>query len=410
MGFSPSLALYHILGPVMARGRENSPQTAAWPRRPAGRLMWIHAPRHGDLNVVLELIGQLADIEPDLWFLLTTRDGVPDDLPDQCFHSHLPVDTKSAMRAFLDHWQPDQLVWTSGELYPALIFQASSREIPMLLLDTGAAIDTSRGWRLLPGLKRKTLRRFREIHSGDEATTLALISAGARSDAVQTTGVLEHGIVPPPVNEAEWVEMAAAVATRPVWLAAEIDLEELGSILAAHQQTLRRSHRLLLIIVPADVDTGPAIKAALNRADISFSQRSTGGEPDRNNQVYLADTEDEMGLWYRLAPVTFVGQTLAGNSSSGPNPMDAACLGSVVLHGPKLSPYQVAFQRLSRAGASRPVAHMGELALAVEGLLSPDRAALMANAAWQITSAGAEVMEKTVEVLSNRANRVVPET
>ncbi len=403
MGFSPSLALYHALGPVLARGRQNPKAIPEYENRPKGRLIWLHAPRASDLNVVLELISQLADDAPDAWFLLTTLNGKPAGLPEQCFHTTLPLDSRATMGRFLDHWRPDHIVWTTGELYPALTYLAAVREIPLLLLDTGAAIDAARGWRFLPGLKRRTLHRFDTILSGDEATSLALISAGARSETVHTTGVLEESITPLPCSDAEWTALAATVATRPVWLAAEIDLEELGSVLAAHQQTLRRSHRLLLIIVPSDIDQTEFYGTALRRAGVPFSQRSLGEEPGSADQVYLADTDDEMGLWYRLAPMTFMGQTLAVSTRAGPNPIDAATLGSVVLHGPKLAPHQVAFQRLIRAGASRPVSHMGELAHAVETLLAPDRAAIMANAAWQITSAGAEVMDKAIEILREDA-------
>ncbi|MEE9387109.1 MAG: glycosyltransferase N-terminal domain-containing protein [Paracoccaceae bacterium] len=399
MGFSPSLALYHFLGPVLARGDAAAAPDDGAPLRPKGRLIWLHAPRQDDTGVILDLINNLADADADLWFLLTPQDGFADDPPEQCFVANLPLDTRPAMADFLEHWKPDIMVWATGQLFPALSEQAKQRNIPMVLLDTGAAIDAARPWLLLPGLNRRTLRKYSTILSGDEATTLALISAGARSDTVQTTGVLEQGVNPLPCIDAEWSALAELMATRPVWFAAEIDLEELGSVLAAHQQTLRRSHRLLLIISPANMADADTFADALDQAGLPFARRSLDEEPTKSDPIYLADTQDELGLWFRLAPVTFIGQTLAGNSRSGPNPLDAAALGSVVLHGPKLSPHTVAFQRLMRAGASRPVAHMGELAHAVEGLLAPDRAAIMAHAGWQITTAGAEVMEQTSEIL-----------
>jgi len=400
MGFSPSLAVYHLLGPALARRPDTAPIRQNWPTRPPGRLIWLHAPRATDMAVIHDLISQLADQNPDLWFLLTTHGEAPSEMPVQCFHAQLHTDIRSAMREFLDHWQPQVLVWVTGHLYPALVEIAASRGVNLFLLDTGAAYEASLGWRLLPGLNRQAIRKFDMIFSGDEATSLALIGAGARSENVSTTGVLELGGDPLPGNEAERATLAALLAIRPVWLAAEIDLEELGSVLAAHLQALRRSHRLLLIVVPGDIGAGDAFADIMTDTDIVFSRRSNGGEPQPTDQVYLADAPDEMGLWYRLAPVTFMGQTLAGQSMGGPDPFDAAALGSVVLHGAKIGAHQVGYRRLARAGASRQIAHMGELAHAVETLLSPDRAAAMAHAAWQISSAGAEVMEKTVTYLA----------
>ncbi|MGR3292195.1 MAG: 3-deoxy-D-manno-octulosonic acid transferase, partial [Paracoccaceae bacterium] len=228
MGFSPSLTLYHFLGPIIARGLEHPQPKANSTARPPGKLLWLHAPRRGDLAALKELVAQLADRDPDLWFLFTTHGAAPNDIPDQCIHAILPADSQTEMREFIDHWKPDILVWVTGELYPALTHIVASQAVPLILIDTGAAFEASRGWRMLPGLNRRTLRKFGTILSGDEATSLALISAGADSKNVRTIGVLEQGITPLPCNEVEWMALAALLATRPLWFAAEIDLAELG--------------------------------------------------------------------------------------------------------------------------------------------------------------------------------------
>ena len=398
MGFS--LTLYQYLNPGRVRGGLHVDTATAVPR-PPGTLVWIHAPRRDDHGVVAELMNRLNDRDPDLWFLLTTDGVIPQDLPDQCFHQVLPPDARSAASSFVEHWKPDAMVWVSGTLYPVFINTAASAGIPLMLVDTGAAYEASGGKWYLPGLTRNTLQKFNAILSGDEATTLALISAGARRNKVHTTGTLELGISALPCNEAEWEMMTQLVATRPIWLAAEIDQVELGSVIAAHGQAMRRSHRLLLIIVPAGGEDLDAFTHALEEQNLNFARRSEGGEPDTQTQVYLADTNGEMGLWYRLAPVAYIGQTHSGRNGTSPDPFEAAALGSVVIHGPALSPHQVAYNRLERAGASRFVAHLGELAHAIESVLSPDRAAMMAHAAWQISTAGAEAMEETLETLAS---------
>jgi 3-deoxy-D-manno-octulosonic-acid transferase len=157
---------------------------------------------------------------------------------------------------------------------------------------------------------------------------------------------------------------------------------------------------LLLIVVPHEPEQAEGFVQTIDELGFDFSQRSDFGEPDPPCQVYLADTDDELGLWYRLAPISFIGCTLSDWQLIGPNPFGAAALGSVVLHGPGITPHQNAFQRLARARASQQVTHSGELAMAVEALLAPDTAAEMANAAWEISTAGAEVMEHVVELLA----------
>jgi len=166
MGFSPSLILYNLLAPLRTRGAQRASSPDLWQKRPPGSLAWVHCERAGDLQIIRELISRLSDHDPNLWFLMTTAGEVPDALPDQGFHQAIPADTRQAACNFLQHWHPDVAVWVSGRLMPVLIQQTAQCDVPLFLLDTGAAIDTTRGWRLLPGLARRTLSRFSACLSG----------------------------------------------------------------------------------------------------------------------------------------------------------------------------------------------------------------------------------------------------
>ena len=284
-------------------------------------------------------------------------------------------------------------------LRPELINQSANSSVPHFLVDTGSAIEATTGLRFWPGLAPATLKHFQQILVGDLATQTVIKSVGIPPKRIEVSGVLERGDDALLCNEAERDTIAKLLDSRPVWLAAGINVAEVAPVLAAHKQVMRRSHRMLLIIVPEDPENADNYASVLETCGMDYSRRSAGDEPESDTQIYLADAEGELGLWYRLAPVSFIGQTLAGRSGEGPNPFDAAALGSVVLHGPGLAPHQNAFRRLARAGASKQVAHSGELALSVEALLAPDKAAEMAHAAWQISTAGAEVMERVIELI-----------
>jgi 3-deoxy-D-manno-octulosonic-acid transferase len=399
MGFSPSRTLYDMLAPVRERRTGRGTEKSRPAARPQGQLAWIHAPRQVDFHIIFDLIASLQERNPSLRFLLTTETRKPEGLPDDCLYQVLPADTRKGAKEFLAHWRPDISVWITSKLLPAFVYEAARWNIPLCMLDSGAAFEAARGWPMLPGLVRGALRKFDMILSGDEATSLALISSGALRDNVVTTGVLEDRLNPLPCNQGEWDYMTKLLATRPIWLAAEVELAELESVIAAHGQAMRRAHRLLLILVPANPDWGDEFAGILAQKNYVFARRSEGEEPDIVTQVYLADTDEELGLWYRLSPITFVGQTLASGLGVPPNPFDAAALGSVVIHGPLTAAHEIAFQRLARAGASREIKHMGELAHALDTLIAPDRAAIMAHAAWQISSAGAEALEKATQTL-----------
>ena len=58
--------------------------------------------------------------------------------------------------------------------------------------------------------------------------------------------------------------------------------------------------------------------------------------------------------------------------------------------------------RLERAGAARQVTDANQLGQAVETLLAPDKAALMAQAAWQIETSGADVTDHIITLVTAR--------
>ncbi|NIR60008.1 MAG: hypothetical protein GWO02_11020 [Gammaproteobacteria bacterium] len=97
--------------------------------------------------------------------------------------------------------------------------------------------------------------------------------------------------------------------------------------------------------------------------------------------MYLADTIGEMGLWYRLAQVVFVGGSLV--PKGGQNLLEPAKLGCAVLCGPHMSNFRRLSEEMSRAEAIRQVAGADELGEAVSRLLQdePARDAMIAAAA-----------------------------
>ncbi|MFM7443197.1 MAG: 3-deoxy-D-manno-octulosonic acid transferase, partial [Tabrizicola sp.] len=86
-------------------------------------------------------------------------------------------------------------------------------------------------------------------------------------------------------------------------------------------------------------------------------------------------------------------------SGKGPtrNPMEAAVLGSSIMHGPKTGQSGPVFGRLGAARATRAVASATDLGDALGDLLSPDRAARLAQAAWTVASDGAEVTDTVLQ-------------
>jgi 3-deoxy-D-manno-octulosonic-acid transferase len=231
----------------------------------------------------------------------------------------------------------------------------------------------------------------------DDTAARAFRKAGAPMAAVTVTGRMEEESAALPHMEAERAALARQLATRPVWLAAALPEAEEAAVIAAHRAALRHAHRLLLIVVPQDMARADALATKIEAEGWAVAHRVRDEEPADDTEVFLAD-DAEYGLWYRLAPITFLGGSLSGDGCAR-NPLEPAALGSAILYGPRAGAFGTIFGRLGAARAARAVGSGADLADALAELLAPDRAARLAHAAWGVTSAGAEATDRAVGVI-----------
>ena len=370
--------------------------------RPDGTLVWFHAASVGESLSILELVRRLADQREDLQFLITTGTVtsaalVEARMPERALHQYVPVDARPFVRGFLEHWKPDLAVWTESELWPALMHETNAARIPMLLINARISKATNEKWRWFPGIAKSLLRRFDFVLAQDETTSKYLRRLGLPADRIEVSGTLKEGSAALPHDEAERTRFASQLAGRPVWLAASTHEGEEEMVAAAHRLAARSAQRLLLIIAPRHPERGPAIAKKLVAAGWDIAVRSKGEMPDVSTQIYLADTLGEMGLWYRIAPVSFLGGSLV--DIGGHNPFEPAALGSAIIHGPHIHKVADIYARLAEAGATVEVKSVDELVKAIGKVLSPDRAAAMAHAAWEVSSSGAEVTDRALTLL-----------
>jgi 3-deoxy-D-manno-octulosonic-acid transferase len=388
MASSLGLTLYNL------GQRRDQAEAATRPSRPAGRLVWLHAPGEALVSPIRALARRLVE-EDGLPVLLTAPTA--GEALDGVVLQDPPPDNAVDARAFLDYWQPEVAIFAGGQLRPAVMHDAAERKIPMLLVNgkAPAFLRERDGW--YPGLMRQVLGRLRGIMAVDEAAARAFRKGGAGLSSVAVIGRMEEESAVLPVVESERAALSRLLAARPVWFAAGIAESEEATVLQAHRRALQHSHRLLLILQPDQPSRAAPLAKALSGSGEWIVAERTGDEPpDAEVEILVAEDPAEYGLWYRLAPVTFLGGTLSGK---GPvrNPMEAAVLGSAILHGPRTGQSGPVFGRLGAARATRAVASAADLGEALGDLLSPDRAARLAQAAWSVASEGAEVTDMVVQ-------------
>lgn len=377
--------------------------------RPSGPLVWIHAASVGEAIGALPLIERLVQTRSGIEILLTTGTSasarlVEPRLPAQARHQFVPLDLWHWIGRFLDHWRPDLAIWVESELWPNLVLATRARDIPMLLVNGRLSAPSYRRWRVCPGLIRPVLGSFAHCLAQDEEQARRLRELGA--PRVESVGNLKAAAAALPADPQQLENLRQQIGGRPVWLAASTHAGEEAIAASAHRRLLATERKLLTIIAPRHPIRGAEIAAMLADLGLRVARRAAGAPIDADTDIYLADTLGELGLFYRLAGIAFVGGSLARHG--GHNPFEPARLGCAVLHGPDMRNCADLAASLAAAGASETVRSDAELARAVCDLLCrPRLRAERVAAGARIAGAGAGVLDAVEKRLAPWLDRLV---
>jgi 3-deoxy-D-manno-octulosonic-acid transferase len=398
----PLIGLY--LKRRMARGKEDPARFGERLGRPGlprpeGRLVWLHAASVGESLSLLPLVERLV-ARPGWRVLMTTGTVtsarlMAERLPQGAVHQYVPVDRPAYARAFLDHWRPDLVLWAESDFWPNLLEAIRRRKLPLVLVQGRISPRSFAGWQRARGFIGRMLSGFTLCLGQTPGDARRLAALGARK--VNCLGNLKMAVPPLPADDDALDCLRAALGDRPLWLAASTHAGEEALAARIHRALAGRFPGLLTVIVPRHPERGGAIAAELAAADLRVGLRSAGAMPD--GDVYVADTMGELGLFYRLAPVVFVGKSLI--ASGGQNPFEPARLGAAVLFGPHMDNFPDMAPAMVAAGAATQVADETALTEAVAALLA-DPALLAARraaaSAWAESEAG--VLDAVVGALS----------
>lgn len=377
-------------------GSEDADALHPQPPRPGGVIIWARCSEAEQLAAIETLNRKLAEDGDPVSVIATMMQW------DETFEGRALADPhgKENIRAFLAHWRPAMVIWVHGDFDPIILEQVRQANIPCMLVNasTHGLVLTTGNW--VPGVMRSVLPQFDAVLTLDQQAAEKLIRAGVRPSIVRVSGAMEDCAPPLPCDEAERQRLTRAIGTRPTWLAAWADLDECIDLCAAHVTASRRAHRLLLVVVPRRIEDAAVLAEQMRAAGLHVALRSQEPEPAEPTQVYVIDRDGELGLWYRISPTTYLGGTLHGTPCR--DPFEAASLGSALLYGPRISPFEKHAVRLNAAGASRLIRSAADLGPNVENLLATDKVAELAHAAWDVTSRGADVTNRIVSMIQRR--------
>jgi 3-deoxy-D-manno-octulosonic-acid transferase len=348
--------------------------------RPVGPLVWIHGASVGEVLAVASLIERLRAL--NLRILLTSGTVtsaaiVARRFPPDIIHQYVPYDAPRFVARFLDHWRPSLALFIESDLWPNLILSSAARRLPMVLINGRMSPRSFPRWRRVSATISALLGRF-DICLAQSRIDAERFSALGCANVI-TTGNLKLDVPAPPADAQKLERLMLATRGRPVIVAASTHPGEEEILLQAHRTLSGFFPGLLTVVVPRHPDRGPAIALTVATSGLAGALRSRDELPTAATEVYVADTLGELGLFYRLAPIVFMGGSLVRHG--GQNPIEAIKLGAATVHGPHVFNFADVYEALDSSGGARRADDLEALVKQLGQLLADPDACNTVNAA-----------------------------
>jgi len=304
--------------------------------------IWFHAVSVGEVQLLSTVVQQLAIARPDVELVISSTTKTGFDLARLKFPQHdvfyAPIDFHWAVNSVLRRIKPSLIVLSELEVWPNLIGMAQRAKIPVAVINGRLSDRSFKGYRRFAWLLRGVFKKLSLVAAQTEEYSQRFVELGADPEAVVTCGSIKFDGANFDRNRQETtrlLELADLSVDETIFLAGSTQPGE--ERLAASTFVKLKQHfgELRLIIVPRHIERSESIARELAGLGLSCLLRSKldGNQKLAKDQILIVDTIGELGFWWGLAEIGFVGGSF-GNRG-GQNMLEPAALSVATCFGPR---------------------------------------------------------------------------
>ncbi len=327
----------------LSKGLEEAPRlqeryglpTVAMPAQ-GTQVVWFHGASVGEVMSLIPIIQGWKKKHPHHFILLTTTTVTGGQLVQQrlghiCTHQYTTFDIPKWGQRFLDFWNPCLAVFAESEIWPNQMHALKRRGIPLVLLNGRLSPRSLERWKKIPKLAKNIFSTITLCLAQDETTAQNFSDLGV--ETVKTITNLKFLAEPLPVDEDVFSFFSSICARRPVWVVASTHPGEEEMAIHCHEKIKAVIPDLLTFIIPRHPKRVDEVSHILDKKGIMY-QRRKAFDVTKKVDVCLVDSLGEMGVFYKLAHVVFLGGSLV--PIGGHNPIEPALFAKPIVWGPHI--------------------------------------------------------------------------
>ncbi|MHB0956569.1 MAG: 3-deoxy-D-manno-octulosonic acid transferase [Pirellulaceae bacterium] len=369
--------------------------------------VWLHAVSVGEVNLLQPILAELGQEHPTWECVISTTTRTGFALARKKYASYqvfyCPLDFSWAVHQALRRIRPAILVLAELELWPNLIRAARQYGTAVAVVNGRLSDRSFRGYRWIRPLVRRSLQRINLIAVQNETYAERFRALGALPESVHVTGSVKFD------GAQTERDNPATMRLRRLWnvpsdafvlLAGSTQDPEERMAVETFRALLPQRPDARLIVVPRHPERFEEVAQALDQTGLSWQRRSRLEESAATSpaQILLVDVVGELGAWWGLANVGFVGGSMG--SRGGQNMIEPAGYGVAVCFGPNTSNFRDVVSQLLEQQAAAVVSDQSELTAFVRRCLeSPGFAQELGQRAQQLVRAQQGATHRTVALL-----------
>jgi len=289
-------------------------------------------------------------------------------VPENFTHQFIPYDHPSWINAFHDFWKPVMALWIESELWPNHLNELKKRNIPGVLLNARLSDRSVKRWSNARAWFYDMMSCFDIVLAQTDRDEINLKSLGIENVTVK--GNLKDLAPALPYDIHAVDDVCGVIESRPCVLFASTHAPEEKIARDVHLELKKEFPNLLSIIIPRHPKRGEEIAHDLNKDGINIARRALKMSPRSDTDIYIADTLGEMGLFYHLCPIVFVGNSMGTKPGGGHNLLEPAWHQCAIVTGDDVHNFSVQAKDLTDKNACIIVNNINELKDNLKSLLN----------------------------------------
>ena len=392
---SPIIIIYRIL-----RNKEDTKRfiekfSISSEKRRKGKLIWFHSASVGEIMSVIPLIKNYEKNKSINQILITSSTLSSSKIIKKfkfkkTIHQFYPIDHFLFTNKFLNYWKPNLVIFIESEIWPYMFKNLKDKKIPLILLNARITKKTFNRWSKINFFSKLIFGMITIAYPQNLETKYFLKKF--KTKKIKHIGNLKFAENSRNRFEIINKKLKSELNKKKILVASSTHKNEEIFCANAHKELKKRIKKLITIIIPRHVHRANEIAHEMREIDLKVAYHSSYFKTLKNIDIYIVDTFGETKLFHKISSTVFFGGSII--KRGGQNPLEAARLGSKILHGPNIDNFKDVYKLLKLLNISKKINTSSQLASSI--VFKKNK-----HSGKKIKNIGKKILKKTINELDN---------